>query len=215
MHREVANQHGTQVLSVGESVAVSIAVTNGYGSRFATVDSTHFDAVMKVCKKFGPCTRRTVANKVHTVAVFRIPIIYSESIFLQALLVDFYPQYYPSLEGSYFCRHSAKPNHGLGRCGVIRQCFRVCSPANLGLPQWPLYQPGAFPCHTISCLFVTQLIANGSQMAWKYYFCASNIVTESLIILQALFLIGRIQASWKKKVIFGSIFLTRILYVAS
>lgn len=51
-------------------------------------------------------------------------------------------------------------------------------------------------------------------MAWKYYFCASNIVTEGLIILQALFLIGRIQAPWKKKVIFGSIFLTRILYVA-
>lgn len=52
-------------------------------------------------------------------------------------------------------------------------------------------------------------------MAWKYYFGASNIATDGLIIVQALFLIGRIQASLKKKIIFGTIFLTRVLYVAS
>ncbi|KAE8166772.1 hypothetical protein BDV40DRAFT_254522 [Aspergillus tamarii] len=49
--------------------------------------------------------------------------------------------------------------------------------------------------------------------AWQYYFCASNIVTDILIILQALVLISRIQASFKKKTVFATIFLSRILVI--
>jgi hypothetical protein len=55
------------------------------------------------------------------------------------------------------------------------------------------------------------LILIALQESWKYYFYASNIVTDALIIIQALVLISRIQASLKKKAIFASIFLTRVL----
>ncbi|KAJ1709367.1 hypothetical protein NYO67_8506 [Aspergillus flavus] len=49
--------------------------------------------------------------------------------------------------------------------------------------------------------------------AWQYYFCASNIVTDIFIIVQALVLISRIQASFKKKAVFATIFLSRILVI--
>ncbi|KAB8266138.1 hypothetical protein BDV32DRAFT_1443 [Aspergillus pseudonomiae] len=49
--------------------------------------------------------------------------------------------------------------------------------------------------------------------AWQYYFCASNIVTDIFIIVQALVLISRIQASVKKKIVFATIFLSRILVI--
>ncbi|KAE8373716.1 hypothetical protein BDV26DRAFT_271504 [Aspergillus bertholletiae] len=49
--------------------------------------------------------------------------------------------------------------------------------------------------------------------AWQYYVCASNIATDVLIIIQALVLISRIQASFKKKAVFATIFLSRILVI--
>ncbi|KAE8353472.1 hypothetical protein BDV28DRAFT_133091 [Aspergillus coremiiformis] len=49
--------------------------------------------------------------------------------------------------------------------------------------------------------------------AWQYYFCASNIVTDILIMVQALGLISRIQASLKKKLVFSTIFLSRVLVI--
>lgn len=42
--------------------------------------------------------------------------------------------------------------------------------------------------------------------AWNYFLCVSNIVTDCLIIAQALLLIAGIQATWKKKAVFASIF---------
>ncbi|RJE20121.1 hypothetical protein PHISCL_07551 [Aspergillus sclerotialis] len=51
--------------------------------------------------------------------------------------------------------------------------------------------------------------------AWRYYFCASNIVTDILIIIQAIFLICRIQAPLKRKAVFASIFLVRVLVVVA
>ncbi|KAF7596034.1 hypothetical protein BBP40_003814 [Aspergillus hancockii] len=49
--------------------------------------------------------------------------------------------------------------------------------------------------------------------AWRYYFNASNILTDVLIVIQALVLISRIQASMKKKIVFATIFLSRILVI--
>lgn len=45
-----ADQRLSQVFCGGESIAVSMAVANGYGYHFATIDRAQFDAVMKVCK---------------------------------------------------------------------------------------------------------------------------------------------------------------------
>lgn len=58
----------------------------------------------------------------------------------------------------------------------------------------------------------TSLIALLKQVAWHYFFCASNLVTDLSIILQALFLIVRLHAPVKKRFLFASIFMTRLLY---
>ncbi|KAL4816100.1 hypothetical protein BDW67DRAFT_163049 [Aspergillus spinulosporus] len=49
--------------------------------------------------------------------------------------------------------------------------------------------------------------------AWAYFLSAANIATDVAIIVQALLLIFGIQAAWKKKFMFASIFLSRILLV--
>lgn len=68
---------------------------------------------------------------------------------------------------------------------------------------------------TIFVLAYTDRFIDNGQAAWHTYFCISNIVTDALIVIQALHLISRIQASWKKKTVFAMIFLSRILCVPS
>ncbi|GAB1218213.1 hypothetical protein ATERTT37_007466 [Aspergillus terreus] len=40
-------------------------------------------------------------------------------------------------------------------------------------------------------------------LAWNYFLSLSNIVTDLMIVTQALLLIGGIQATWKKKMVFA------------
>jgi hypothetical protein len=49
--------------------------------------------------------------------------------------------------------------------------------------------------------------------AWNYFLSVSNIVTDCMIIAQALLLIAGIQATWHKKAVFASIFLSRVLVI--
>ncbi|KAL4786036.1 hypothetical protein BJX76DRAFT_139834 [Aspergillus varians] len=49
--------------------------------------------------------------------------------------------------------------------------------------------------------------------AWSYFISVSNIITDCMIISQALLLIYGIHATWKKKIVFSSIFLTRFLVI--
>ncbi|KAF7157287.1 hypothetical protein CNMCM5623_001410 [Aspergillus felis] len=49
--------------------------------------------------------------------------------------------------------------------------------------------------------------------AWNYFLSVSNIVTDCMIIAQALLLIAGIQATWKKKAVFASIFLSRLVVI--
>ncbi|EAW13293.1 uncharacterized protein ACLA_017400 [Aspergillus clavatus NRRL 1] len=50
-------------------------------------------------------------------------------------------------------------------------------------------------------------------MSFNYFLAASSIGTDVLIVAQALVLIAGIHATWKKKFIFASIFLSRILVI--
>ncbi|CAG7931922.1 unnamed protein product [Penicillium olsonii] len=49
--------------------------------------------------------------------------------------------------------------------------------------------------------------------AWHYFVCLSNMATEALILTQAFLLIKGIHASFKKRLVFASIFLPRILVI--
>ncbi|KAL4938963.1 hypothetical protein BDV06DRAFT_214690 [Aspergillus oleicola] len=49
--------------------------------------------------------------------------------------------------------------------------------------------------------------------AWAYFLSAANIATDVAIIVQALLLIFGIQATWKKKLVFASVFLSRVFII--
>ncbi|KAL4749889.1 hypothetical protein BDW72DRAFT_177332 [Aspergillus terricola var. indicus] len=49
--------------------------------------------------------------------------------------------------------------------------------------------------------------------AWAYFLSAANIATDVAIIVQALLLIFGIQAAWKKKLMFASVFLSRVFVI--
>ncbi|KAA8650991.1 uncharacterized protein ATNIH1004_003682 [Aspergillus tanneri] len=52
-------------------------------------------------------------------------------------------------------------------------------------------------------------------IAWQYFFCTANLVTDLGLIAQALFLIVRLHAPVKKRCLFATIFLTRILVLGA
>ncbi|KAL6231487.1 hypothetical protein BDW75DRAFT_247873 [Aspergillus navahoensis] len=49
--------------------------------------------------------------------------------------------------------------------------------------------------------------------AWAYFRTAANIATDIAIIVQALLLIFGIQAAWKTKLVFASVFLSRVFVI--
>ncbi|KAB8201384.1 hypothetical protein BDV34DRAFT_229346 [Aspergillus parasiticus] len=53
------------------------------------------------------------------------------------------------------------------------------------------------------------------RAAWVVFLAAANGITDIVIFAQAMVLIVHVQATWKKKAVFASIFLPRLLVVAS
>jgi hypothetical protein len=49
------------------------------------------------------------------------------------------------------------------------------------------------------------------KKAWRYFVCSGNMVTDAMMLTQALLLIYRVQASLKKRLVFAGIFLPRVL----
>ncbi|KAJ5831832.1 hypothetical protein N7474_000143 [Penicillium riverlandense] len=55
----------------------------------------------------------------------------------------------------------------------------------------------------------------GLQLAWRYFICISNIITDLLIFSQAMILISSIQTSLERRLIFAGIFVPRLFVVAA
>ncbi|KAJ5249028.1 hypothetical protein N7468_000479 [Penicillium chermesinum] len=51
--------------------------------------------------------------------------------------------------------------------------------------------------------------------AWRYFVCASNIVTEILILAQGILLTHRVQTSLTKRLLITSLFLPRVLVIGT
>ncbi|KAL5335753.1 hypothetical protein BJX70DRAFT_410292 [Aspergillus crustosus] len=79
----------------------------------------------------------------------------------------------------------------VGVTGVIGTAFRCDLPA-----PWDYWRETCFDLR-----------------AWAYFLSAANIATDIAIIVQALLLIFGIQATWKKKLMFASVFLSRIFVI--
>lgn len=49
------------------------------------------------------------------------------------------------------------------------------------------------------------------QLAWRYFVAISNIVTDLLIVTQAMILVSSIQTTLGRRLVFAGIFLPRLL----
>ncbi|KAE8153179.1 hypothetical protein BDV25DRAFT_137083 [Aspergillus avenaceus] len=72
----------------------------------------------------------------------------------------------------------------------------------------------SFQCHWPDTWdYMTNTCIN--RVAWATFVALTNAMTDVLIIMQAMVLIGRVQTTWQKKLVFASIFLPRLCVVAA
>ncbi|KAB8068804.1 hypothetical protein BDV29DRAFT_183890 [Aspergillus leporis] len=70
----------------------------------------------------------------------------------------------------------------------------------------------AFQCHlprTWDYLHGTCI----DTVTWTTFIALTSAITDIIILIQAILLVGHVQTAWKKKIMFASIVLPRILYV--
>ncbi|KAI9036124.1 uncharacterized protein KD926_002265 [Aspergillus affinis] len=157
-----------------QSVAVSMAVANGYGDRFDEISEERFDAVMK--------------------AQYSATILYVASLYTSKLSLCL------------FIRNlSPKPRDHLfsNTVQILTAAWAVTA---LFATAFQCQPPRTWDYRQGNCI---------NMVAWHYFFCGSNLVTDLSIILQALFLVVRLHAPVKKRFLFASIFLTRVLVIGS
>ncbi|CAL5871436.1 uncharacterized protein PFLUO_LOCUS5686 [Penicillium psychrofluorescens] len=53
------------------------------------------------------------------------------------------------------------------------------------------------------------------ELAWRYFICISNIITDLLIFAQAMILVSSIQTSLERRLMFAGIFVPRLFVVAA
>ncbi|GJP88537.1 hypothetical protein AlacWU_01436 [Aspergillus niger] len=147
------------IFCIGQSIAVSMAVANGYGYHFSTLTPERFDNMMK-------------------------------SLFLEDIPFMFHPQ--PDADSQRSSRRQRGANIGdrYGRDMSTGNRLSMQRTEDLELLHGEMHEP-----------------------AWHYFTGIMNIVTDTMITLQALYLIARIQTSWKRKFVFASIFLSRVLVI--
>jgi hypothetical protein len=49
------------------------------------------------------------------------------------------------------------------------------------------------------------------QLTWRYFIAVSNIVTDLLIVAQAMVLVSSVQTTLGRRLVFAGIFLPRVL----
>ncbi|KAE8148356.1 hypothetical protein BDV25DRAFT_131303 [Aspergillus avenaceus] len=175
-HRFTSDDHLivlSLIFCIGESVSLSIAVNNGYGTHEATIDAPHFHAIMK--------------------SQYSAFLLYILSL------------YFSKLSLSTFIRNLTPVTRDHLHATVLQILLSV----------WAIVAlfGSAFQCQVPQTWNYRGRCFH--RDAWQYYVAASNIVTDILIIVQALHLISRIQASVKKKIVFATIFLSRILVIGA
>ncbi|OOF93364.1 hypothetical protein ASPCADRAFT_209297 [Aspergillus carbonarius ITEM 5010] len=160
------------IFCIGQSVAVSMAVANGYGYHYSTLSAERFDNMMK---------SQYAASLLYPIS------LYFSKISLSCFIRNLTPKAKDHLI-AYVVQISVTILALVSFLGTAFQC---------NLPQtWDYY--------TGKCM---------NLAAWHYFMGATNIITDAMITLQALYLIARIQTSRKRKLVFASIFLSRILVI--
>ncbi|GKZ20888.1 hypothetical protein AbraIFM66951_009210 [Aspergillus brasiliensis] len=160
------------IFCIGQSIAVSMAVANGYGYHFSTLSPERFDNMMK---------------SQYAAALLYIPSIYFSKISLSCFIRNLTP--------------TAK-DHRVAN--VVQISVTVIALICLLGTAFQCSVPTTWNYYSGNCM---------DLIAWHYFTGIMNIVTDTMITSQALYLIARIQTSWKRKFVFASIFLSRILVI--
>ncbi|PLB47473.1 hypothetical protein P170DRAFT_193354 [Aspergillus steynii IBT 23096] len=162
------------VFCSAQSVAVSIAVANGYGDRFNEISQSQFDVVMK--------------------AQYSANILYIASLYTSKLSLCLFIRNLSPKPRDHFFSNTVQIILAAWAMSTFFVTVFQCHPPRT----WDYWQG--------SCI---------NTAKWHYFFCSSNLVTDLSIILQALFLIVRLHAPVKKRFLFASIFLTRVLVIGA
>ncbi|PYH95513.1 hypothetical protein BO71DRAFT_201928 [Aspergillus ellipticus CBS 707.79] len=160
------------IFCIGQSVAVSMSVSNGYGYHISTLSPERIDRMMQ--------------SQYAAALLFVLSLCFSKlslSFFIRNLTPTRKDQYV-----AFIVQTSVTAIAIIDFFGTAFQC---------NLPQTWNYYSG-------QCMDLP---------AWHYFTGATNIITDAMITLQALYLIARIQTSRKRKLVFASIFLTRVLVI--
>ncbi|PYH63790.1 uncharacterized protein BO88DRAFT_408959 [Aspergillus vadensis CBS 113365] len=160
------------IFCIGQSIAVSMAVANGYGYHYSTLTPERFDNMMK---------------SQYAAALLYIPSLYFSKISLSCFIRNLTP--------------TAK-DHRVAN--LVQISVTVMALICLLGTSFQCSVPQTWNYYTGKCM---------NLIAWHYFTGIMNIVTDTMITSQALYLIARIQTSWKRKFVFASIFLSRVLVI--
>ncbi|KOC14501.1 hypothetical protein AFLA70_5g008521 [Aspergillus flavus AF70] len=171
------------LFAIGGSVSMSVAVHNGYGDHVGVIDALHWEAIQKVTMADGISSAKQ--------AQYAGFLVFTLSL------------YFSKLSLSVFIRNLTPVSRDHFHATILQILLTIWAVVALF--------GSAFQCQASRPWDTSGTCIDLN--AWQYYFCASNIVTDIFIIVQALVLISRIQASFKKKAVFATIFLSRILVI--
>ncbi|PYI00635.1 hypothetical protein BO78DRAFT_401933 [Aspergillus sclerotiicarbonarius CBS 121057] len=160
------------VFCIGQSVAVSMAVANGYGYHYSTLTPERFENMMK---------SQYAASLLYPLS------LYFSKISLSCFIRNLTPKAKDHLV-AYVVQISVSILALISLLGTAFQCSL----------------PNAWDYYAGKCM---------NLAAWHYFMGAANILTDAMIVLQALYLIARIQTSRKRKLVFASIFLSRVIVI--
>ncbi|GAT18594.1 hypothetical protein RIB2604_00100880 [Aspergillus luchuensis] len=150
------------IFCIGQSIAVSMAVANGYGYHYSTLTPERFDNMMK---------------SQYAAALLYIPSLYFSKISLSCFIRNLTP--------------TAK-DHRVAN--LVQISVTVMAVICLLGTSFQCSVPQTWNYYTGKCM---------NLIAWHYFTGIMNIVTDTMITSQALYLIARIQTSWKRKFVFA------------
>ncbi|RAL04506.1 uncharacterized protein BO80DRAFT_461605 [Aspergillus ibericus CBS 121593] len=160
------------VFCIGQSLAVSMAVANGYGYHYSTLSPERFDNMMK--------------------SQYAASLLYPLSL------------YFSKISLSCFIRNLTPKAKDHLVAYVVQISVTILALVSLVGTAFQCSLPNAWDYYAGKCM---------NLAAWHYFKGVTNIITDAMIVLQALYLIARIQTTRKRKLMFAMIFLSRVLVI--
>ncbi|GLA99198.1 hypothetical protein AtubIFM61612_010704 [Aspergillus tubingensis] len=161
------------IFCIGQSIAVSMAVANGYGYHYSTLTPERFDNMMK---------------SQYAAALLYIPSLYFSKISLSCFIRNLTP--------------TAK-DHRVAN--LVQISVTLMAVICLLGTSFQCSVPQTWNYYTGKCM---------NLIAWHYFTGIMNIVTDTMITSQALYLIARIQTSWKRKFVVILVSIVELILVS-